>query len=156
MFSVCQCQNWFSKFRSDSFDLNDTLRLSRPIETDDDKIKSLQNADRSITTRGIVEKLNLSNLTIHDHLKRLGFVSKLTIWIPHNLKEIDSIRRITICYSLLKSQENDPFFKRIITGDEKWIVYNIKRKRSWSRQNKPAQSTSKIDIHQRKIIFFVW
>ncbi|XP_026825440.1 histone-lysine N-methyltransferase SETMAR-like, partial [Ooceraea biroi] len=94
----------------------------------------------------IAEKLNLSNSTVYDHLKRLGFVSKLDIWVPHNLKEIDLIRRITICDSLLKRKENEPFLKRIITGDEKWIVYdNVKRKRSWSRQDEPAQSTSKAD-----------
>jgi len=31
--------------------------------------------------------------------------------------------RISICYSLLKRNKNDLFLKRIITGDEKWIVY---------------------------------
>ncbi|EZA60174.1 hypothetical protein X777_15111 [Ooceraea biroi] len=30
----------------------------------------------------------------------------------------------------------------MITGDEKWIVYNnVKRKRSWSKRDEPAQST---------------
>ncbi|GFS73318.1 hypothetical protein TNCV_4711981 [Trichonephila clavipes] len=41
--------------------------------------------------------------------------------------------------SLLKRHENDPFLKRIITGDEKWVVYNnVKRKRSWSKKDEPA------------------
>lgn len=117
-------QNWFSKFRSGNFDLKHAPRSGRPIEADDDKIKTLVDANCRITTREIAEKLNLLNSTVHDHLKHLGFVSKVDVWVPHSLKEIYLIRRITICDSLLKRKENDPFFKRIITGDGKWIVYN--------------------------------
>ena len=66
-------------------------------------------------------------------------------------------RRIDVCDLLLKRQENDPFLKRIITGDEKWVVYNnVKRKRSWSKKDELAQSTSKTDIHQKKVMLFVW
>jgi len=32
--------------------------------------------------------------------------------------------RISICDLLLKRNENCPFLKWMITGDEKWIVYN--------------------------------
>ena len=47
--------------------------------------------------------------------------------------------------------------KRIITGDEKWVVYNnVKRKRSWSRKDEPAQSVSKANIHQKKVMLSVW
>ena len=61
----------------------------------------------------------------------------------HKLKEIDLVQRITICDPLLKSEENYSFLKRIITGDEKWIIYNrVKRKRSWSRKEEPSQSTA--------------
>ncbi|GFW37561.1 histone-lysine N-methyltransferase SETMAR [Trichonephila clavipes] len=54
--------------------------------------------------------------------------------------------------SLLKRHENDPFLKHIITGNEKWVVYNnVKRKRSWSKKDEPAQTISKADIHQKKL-----
>ncbi|GFV72010.1 uncharacterized protein TNCV_2459431 [Trichonephila clavipes] len=57
--------------------------------------------------------------------------------------------------SLLKRHENDPFLKRIITGDEKWVVYNnVKRKRSWSKKDEPAQTISKADIHQKNELWF--
>ncbi|EFN78777.1 hypothetical protein EAI_00001, partial [Harpegnathos saltator] len=47
----------------------------------------------------------------------------------HQLKEIHLAQRISICDSHLKRNEIDPFLKRLITGDEKWIVYNnINRK----------------------------
>ena len=58
--------------------------------------------------------------------------------------------------SLLKRNETDPFLKRIITGDEKWVVYdNVVRKRSWSKRDEPAQTTSKADIHQKKVMLSV-
>ncbi|XP_035740254.1 histone-lysine N-methyltransferase SETMAR-like [Vespa mandarinia] len=120
-----------------------------PVEADKDTIKALVDANRRITTREIDEKLNLSNSTVYDHLKGLG--SKLDIWVPHVLTERNLCCRVDVCDSLLKRHENDPFLKRIITEDEKWVVYNnVKRKRSWSRKDEPAQSISKANIHQKR------
>ena len=48
-----QCQNWFSKFRSDNFDLEDAPRSGRHIKADGDKMKVLVDADRHITTQKI-------------------------------------------------------------------------------------------------------
>lgn len=152
-----QCQNWFAKFRSGNFDVEDAPRSGRPVKADEDTIKALIDANRRITTREIAERLNLSNSTVHDHLKRLGLISKLDIWVPHVLTERNLCVRVDVCDLLLKRQENDPFLKRIITGDEKWVVYNnVKRKRSWSKKDEPAQSTSKADIHQKKVMLSVW
>ena len=72
-----QYQNWFSKFRSDNFDLEDAPRSGRPTKAVIVKIKVLVDADHHITTREIAEKSKLSNATVHRHLKHLGFVSKL-------------------------------------------------------------------------------
>ena len=38
------------------------------------------------------------------------------------MNEIQLTKRISICDSLLKRNETDPFLKRIIRGDEKWEV----------------------------------
>ncbi|GFT09067.1 histone-lysine N-methyltransferase SETMAR [Trichonephila clavipes] len=71
---------------------------------------------------------------IENHLKQLGYVQKLDTWVPHELKETHLMQRINSCDLLKKRNENDPFLKRLITGDEKWVVYsNIKWKRLWSR-----------------------
>ena len=48
-----QCQNWFAKFRSGNFNLEDAPRPGRPLEADVDKIKSLVDANRRIITREI-------------------------------------------------------------------------------------------------------
>ncbi|CAK9826900.1 Histone-lysine N-methyltransferase SETMAR [Anthophora retusa] len=155
--TVRQCQNWFAKFRSGNFDIEDAPRSGRPVEADKDTIKALVDANRRITTREVGERLNLSNSTVYAHLKGLGLTSKLDIWVPHVLTERNLCRRVDVCDSLLKRHQNDPFLKRIITGDEKWIVYNnVKRKRSWSKKDEPAQSISKANIHQKKVMLSVW
>ncbi|GFT57266.1 histone-lysine N-methyltransferase SETMAR [Trichonephila clavipes] len=140
--TVRQCQNWFAKFRSGNFDVEDAPRSGRPIEADKDAIKALVDANRRITTREIGLRLNLSNSTVYDHLKSLGLSSKLDVWVLHVLTKINLCRRIDVCDSLLKRHENDPFLKRIITGG---------RKRSWSKKDEPAQTISKADIHQKKV-----
>ena len=77
--------------------------------------------------------------------------------IPHELKENHLTQRINICDLLKKCNENDPFLKRLITGDEKWVVYNnVNGKRSRSKPGEPAQTTSKADIHQKKVMLSVW
>ena len=138
-----QCQNWFAKFHCGNFNLVDTPRPGKPPSVD---------ANRRITTREIAEWLNLSNATVHKHMERLGLISKLNIWDPHVLTERNLLRRINDCDTLIRRQRNDPFLKRIITGYEKWVVNNnIKRKRSWSKKDEPAQTTLKPDMQQKKL-----
>ncbi|GFT05787.1 histone-lysine N-methyltransferase SETMAR [Trichonephila clavipes] len=117
--TVRQCQNWFAKFRSGNFDVEDAPPSGRPVEADKDAIKALVDANRRITTREIGLRLNLSNSTVYDHLRGLGLSSKLGVWVPHVLIERNLCRRIDVCDSLLKRHENYPFLKYIITGDKK-------------------------------------
>ncbi|GFS56818.1 histone-lysine N-methyltransferase SETMAR [Trichonephila clavipes] len=72
VWTVRQCQNWFTKFRSGNFDVEDAPRSGRPVESDKDAIKALVDAKRRITKREIGLRLNLSNSTVYDHLKGLG------------------------------------------------------------------------------------
>ena len=41
MLTVRQCQNWFAKFRSGNFDVEDAPRSGRSVEADKDTIKAL-------------------------------------------------------------------------------------------------------------------
>ena len=51
----------------------------------------------------------------------------------------------------------EPFLKRIITGDEKWMKYeNIKCKRSWSKADDPPQTISKPGLTKNKVLLSVW
>ena len=93
------------------------MRIS--VEVDDDLIKAIIDSDRHNTTREIAEKLYVSHTCIENHLKQLGYVQKLDTWVPYELKEKHLTQRINSCDLLKKRNENDPFLKRLITGDEK-------------------------------------
>ena len=91
----------------------------RSTEVDNGKIKARIENNRRSMTQEIAEKLNISHTCIEKHLEQLSYVNKLDIWISHKLNEIQLTIQISICDSLLKRNETDPFLKRIITGDEK-------------------------------------
>ena len=70
--------------------------------------------------------------------------------------KIHLTKRINDCDLDLKCNKFDPFLKRIITGDEEWTVYNnVVRIRSWSKRDEPLQTTSKAELHQKKIMLSV-
>lgn len=142
-----QCQNWFAKFRSGDFSLKDEKRSGRPVEVDDAQIKAIIDSDRHSTTREIADKLHVSHTCIENHLKQLGYVQKLDIWVPHELKETHLTQRINSCDLLKKRNENDPFLKRLITGDEKWVVTTIS-----SGKDRGAGQVNTLKQHQ-KLIF---
>ena len=77
------CQNWFARFRSGDFDLKDAPRSGRPTEVDDDKIRAMIENNRHSTTLQIAQKLNISHTCVERHLKQLGYVNELDIWVPH-------------------------------------------------------------------------
>ena len=78
----------------------------------------------------LIADFHVSHTCIENRLKQLGYVQKLDTRVPHELKRKHLTQRINSCDLLKKRNENDPFLKRPITGDEKWVVYdNIKRKR---------------------------
>ncbi|GFW62809.1 mariner Mos1 transposase [Trichonephila clavipes] len=65
--------------------------------------------------------------------------------------------RISICEALAKRNEIDPFLKRMVTGDEKWVTNdNILRKRSWSKRGEAAQTVSKPRLTARKVLLCIW
>lgn len=106
---------------------------------------------------GIATALNISHTRVENHLRALRYVSRLKVWLPHKFIEANLTTRISIYDSLRKRQKNNPFLKRMITDDEKWIVYNnVVRKRSWKHSKKLPQTTSKAGLHPKKIMFSVW
>ncbi|GFV51700.1 mariner transposase [Trichonephila clavipes] len=65
--------------------------------------------------------------------------------------------RIPICEALTKQNEIDPFLKRMVNEDEKWVAYdNIVRKRSWSKRGEAAQTVAKPRLTTRKALMCIW
>ncbi|XP_017796120.1 PREDICTED: histone-lysine N-methyltransferase SETMAR-like [Habropoda laboriosa] len=116
---------------------------------DNEKIKILGCPER--------EMLNISKSTIHKHFVKLGYVNRFDVWVPHDLTEKNLMDRISICDSVYKRNEETPFLKQLVTGDEKWIIYNnVQRKRSWGKRNEPPLVTPKAGLHPKKVMLCVW
>ncbi|KAF7381282.1 hypothetical protein HZH68_016157 [Vespula germanica] len=121
-----------NRYYRQNYGRNKSHKKMRKVEVDEIYIKAIIDSDRHTTTHKFAEELNVSHTCIQKKLKQLGYVKKLDLWVPHQLKEIHSMQLISICDSLLKRNEIDPFLKRQITGNDKWIVYNnLNRRRSW-------------------------
>ena len=121
--------------------------MGRPVEVDSDQIKTLIENNQRYTMREIANILKISKSSAENHLHQLGYVNRFDVWVPHKLSKKTLLDRISSCDSLLKRNENVPFLKQIVTGDEKWILYNnVEWKRSWGKRNEPPPTTPKAGI----------
>lgn len=155
--SVRTISSWFTKFHNGNTTCKDDDRAGRPPTVSDDLIvRYFINSPRSTIEMAAVD-LNVPGSTIHDHLKRIGFVSKLDYWVPHKLSEKKLMDRLSHCDMLLKRLNIDPFLKHLVTCDEKWVMYdNVSRQSSWVLAGEPADTTPKANIHAAKVMLCVW
>lgn len=58
----------------------------------------------------------------------MGKVNKLDKRVPHELNEKNEIEHLEISSSLLLRNKNDPCLDRIVACDEKWILYDNRRR----------------------------
>jgi len=150
-------RDWFVRFRSGNFGIEDAPRTGRPSTDKVDEIMEKVNQDRHISSHYIAKELDIHHQTVLNHLDNAGYQKKLDVWVPHDLTEKNLINRISICESLLKRNEIEPFLKRLITGDEKWVTYdNIVRKRSWSKRGEAPQTVAKPGLTPNKLMLCVW
>ncbi|XP_066260728.1 histone-lysine N-methyltransferase SETMAR-like [Euwallacea similis] len=150
-------QWWFARFRSGNESLQDEEHGSRPSELDDDQLKTLIEADSSKTTREVAEELHVDQSIVVRHLKQIGKVKKLDKWIPHELNETKKNRRFDVSSGLLLRNKNDPFLNRIVTCDEKWILYDNRRcLAQWLDQDEAPKHFPKRNMHVKKVMVTVW
>ena len=103
-------------------------------DLDSDQTETLIENNQCYTTRGIANILKISKSSIENHLHQLGNVHHFDVWVPHKLNGKNLLDHISTWDSLLKCNENVPFLKQIVMGDEKWILYNnVERKGSWGK-----------------------
>ena len=145
------------KFHAGDFSLDDAPRSGRPVEVDSDQIETLIENNQCYTTQEIADILKISKSSIENHLHRFGYVNRFDVWVPRKLSKKNLLDRISTCDSLLKRNENVPILKQIVTGNEKWILYNnVEWKRSWGKRNEPPPTTPKAGLHPKKVMLCIW
>ena len=117
-------QRWFKKFRNGDESLEDEDGRGRPTAVDNEHLKALIEADPRKTTREVAVELEVDHSTVVRHLKQIGKSKKLDKWVPHELNDNKKNRRFEVSSTLLLRNKNDPFLERIVTCDEKWILYD--------------------------------
>lgn len=107
-----------------------------PTVTDDKQMKTVIKNIPDHTTQEITEILYISHMSFVKKLKTLRYVNHYYVWMSHDSMEWNIIDNIYITGSFYKHNKNDGFFKRMVTGDEKWIVYsNVKWESYWGKWN---------------------
>ena len=150
-------RNWFQKFSSGDETLEDLPRSGRPTPLNDDDLRNTIETNSNLTCQELATIFKVSDETIRLHLHQLGKRWKLSKWVPHDLTAENKLQRFNTSFSHLSRQKIEPFFDRILTCDEKWIMYsNSKRTHHWLSTNDCVPQTSKRQIMQKKLLLCVW
>ncbi|XP_076053689.1 histone-lysine N-methyltransferase SETMAR-like [Oratosquilla oratoria] len=150
-------RRWFKKFKSGDLSLRGEPRSGRPQVLNDGVLKAAIEEDSSLTCGEFVRQFNVSNETVRIHLHRLGKTFKLSKWVPRTLLEVHKRQRVTACISLFSRHRTASLFNRVLTSDEKWVLYETpKRSRHWLSPQGAAPHTARPPMHSRKIMLCVW
>lgn len=155
--SESSVRGWFAKFRSGDIALEDKPRTGRPLAIDRDLLDQEVKSDPSTTCEILAEKFKVSAECIRVNLHALGKSYKLNRWVPYDLTLDQKFRRVSLCSYLLDRLKNEPFITRLLTSDEKWVMYdNSTRSCSWLDKGAASGSTAKPSIHSKKVLLCVW
>ncbi|KAF6344935.1 hypothetical protein mRhiFer1_010299 [Rhinolophus ferrumequinum] len=152
-------QWWFKKLCKGEESLEDE-RSGQPSEVDNDQLRAIIEADPLKTTREVAEELNVDHSMVIQHWKQIGKVKKLHKWVPHELmtnQKKKKSRHFEVSSSLILRNNNEQFLDRLVTCDEKWILYTGDD--HLSSGIKKLQSTSQAKLapkKKKKVMVNVW
>jgi histone-lysine N-methyltransferase SETMAR len=154
---VRTCQNWFKRFRNDDISLESKPKGHRPSVVDNDLLKTIVEEDPRQTLEELSIRLQCSITTVWAHMQEIGKTNRCGVWIPHELRPEHKSNRIQICNSLLIRHNRVPFYKCIVTGDEKWVLYeNPQKKNQWLSPGETPVPVPKPGLHPKKILLTVF
>ncbi|KFD61383.1 hypothetical protein M514_11743 [Trichuris suis] len=111
----------------------------------------------NINVRELAARLEIHYSAVCRHLAQIDKSKKLRTLIPHELTETLRKKRVAACLDLLLRQAERPFLDRIITCDEKWCLYDDRKRRYlWLDKHAPPTSFPKPSLYPRKVLLSVW
>lgn len=157
VFKENTAQWWFRRFNQGDTDLEDQERSGRPSVVNKDEFRSLVEQQPGTSTRRLTEELKYSQTTVIRHLHSMGFVNKNPLRVPHELTDYQAQRRVDVCRKLLQNPKDNRFWRRIITGDEKWVFFrNSSRSKLWLLPGQPTQQVVSPNRFEKKVMLCVW
>ena len=94
-------KNWFKRFKSGNYSIDDETRSGRPSELDNQALQQLVESNPRWTTYEVAAILGCDHSTILRYLGTLGKVPKLGCWVPHELSQRDRDQRSEMYIFLL-------------------------------------------------------
>ena len=129
----------------------DLPRSGRLTVVDDTELRKLVEADPQQTTHDMADASGCDRSTISRHLGQIGKANRAGVWTPHELTDKNLADRESTCRKLLDLFGEENFLDRIVTGDEKWVLYsNVVRRRQWLTRGHPAIPTARPGLHPKK------
>jgi len=151
------CKWWYKKFRKGDFSLEDDPRAGRPQKIETNELQALLDINSAQTEKELLEQLGVTQQAISVCLHTMRQLQKEGWWISHELFEDKKNRRRDTTHTLLSKFRKKEFFHKIITGDEKWILYdNPKRRKSWIHPSQPSTSIPKTNTHIKNVLPCIW
>ena len=93
---------------------------------------------------------------ITDHFNSNVMVSRADNLIPYEISAVNLSQRVSICILRSFHQQTDLFLKRIVIGNEKWVLYlNVERKSHWLYKGQKVLSTAKHGLHSKNVLHCV-
>ena len=148
---------WFHRFNNGDTSLVELPRSGRPVAAIDEQLLEAVKVQPHASVRVLASELGTSKSTISCHLKSLGVRQIRPKQDPHDLTPQQAQRRLELCTKLLENPTDDRFWKRIVTGDEKWIFFkNPDKEKQWVVPGGSAQSVVRQDRYGAKVMLCVW
>ena len=154
---VSTCRRWFKQFKSGDYNLEDKERSGRPVKIDVKRLEEIIEANPRLTTYELGTILNVDHETVRRHLYEIGKDLKQGLWVPKELSTHHIQQRLSIASPNLLRNKIELFIHRIITGEEKWILYvNVKNRKQWLSKGQAPQQVVKQGISASKVTLCIW
>jgi histone-lysine N-methyltransferase SETMAR len=159
-------KRWLADFKGGRSEIIDKPRSGRPssavTEANKQKVDELIRSNRRITTRDIIEVIDVGHGAVHNIICDLGYSKVCARWVPRQLTDELKHSRLDVCRQMLQRVQNEgeQFMNRIVTGDESWAHhYEPETKRQsmqWHHLGSPSPKKFKLSPSAGKVMITVF